>query len=163
MVAVAAGLVVEGLKGFPVSRWIGNLAASVWGVMTSRIAVPVWLLIVMIVLALAFVAAIIVRLRAPRWQTYRRDSFLEIVWHWDYVYDELATSTLTPICPKCSYRMTIVNAAAYVAAPRIRLQCDDCGYARDFAGSWQDLMQRVVNLIDRKVRTGDFAKALPLH
>lgn len=159
-VTVTAGLVVEWLKGFPVSRLVGRVLAWCWGIFIAGITIPVWLFTIVTGLALAFLVASARRLfHSPTdWKQYRRDTFLEINWHWDYLYDEIATSTLVPICPKCGYQMSTFPEAPWAPTPQLTIRCDDCGYARQFDGTLDTLVERIVKLIQRKLRTGEYLK-----
>lgn len=162
-VGITSGIAVEIWKGFPVSRLAGRGFAWIWCLATDHISLPVWLFAIIATFASGFLVALGIRfLRThsePDWTQYTHDTFLDVVWHWDYHSGKVASSRLFPICPKCSYEMKAGPAGAYYQS-RTTLHCEDCGYTHEIEGSVQDLPERVVKLINRMLRTGEYRKRL---
>lgn len=102
---VVAGLVLAALLyifgRIPVGRWI----AAVWRGLVYPVPVPLAILLAMI--GVLLVVGIRAFLRAvgpapPAWLNYRQDTFLGIVWRWDYDGTHIARRSLRPYCPNCS-------------------------------------------------------------
>ncbi len=131
---------------------------------------PLWALVVLFlagpcVLGLRFLllAHQSKRPPSPNHRDYRSDSILEIEWVWQYDGRMIDSFSIAAFCPKqgCSHRLD-QSAKDYdwQASREVGcvLSCPRCGFTSEFPENQQELRRRVAGEIERRIRTGEFAK-----
>ena len=154
--AVLAGLVVEWAKDFPVTSWTWRGLVTLWRWLRGHYVVERWYLGLLFLLAIGFVVwtvgrALVARAQPP-WLEYRKDTFLGLEWHWDYIGARLDPGSLHSYCPRCELRLQFYNASVFAAVPHVGVRCADCGYTKDFEGDIDELRDRLARLIERNIR-----------
>ena len=159
-----AGAIVSYFQG-----WWPSIGLAVTGTISwtqDRSPVPNWLLVILSFCSLVLfgLGAIIVwevifpkRLEAD-WRSYTMDEFFDIRWRWRYGRDD-GVYEVHSFCPRCDYQVYAANASAYRAVARIAYQCDDCSRPLgEFDMSLQEMEDRVVRAIQKKLRTGSWSQ-----
>jgi hypothetical protein len=161
--AVLGGLIVEWTKDFPVLRACLAFITGAWRWLVAPGSLPHWLILVLTLSTAGLIAlsTFLVLRRADPTRTYTSDSFSEIEWQWVYTGDSINPDDVVPICPKCSYQMTFMDASNYAVGPRTVVVCDDCGYRRQFEGNDYAVRERVIKLVQRNLRTGNYRLPSP--
>jgi hypothetical protein len=157
VVAVAAGLVVEWTKDFPVLRWLGRVLVVLVGWLRTPYLVERWYLGVLSLLALALLLVTLRRALPVSnpipWLSYTRDTFLGIEWQWSYTSSgQFDPHSLLAVCPSCQLMLRFGDVATFAAVPRSAVQCPECGFHKEFEGDLASVRDRVTRLAERKVR-----------
>ncbi len=91
----------------------------------------------------------------PDWRGYITDEFFGLIWHWNYYGHDIAS--LACFCPKCSMQVNPQNRSSFTAVDRIGFYCEHCEQDRgEFEESWEDLENKVIRSIQRKLRTNEW-------
>ena len=153
---------------------VTRLVPATWAVVTKAVAwlarqlgvaiiLPAWFVAIM---ALALCILLVRRVVAwwpkgePTWQEYTQDTFLGIVWRWEYssVDDEIIA--LTPYCPEDDTELK-GEFEPDAREPHTRYRCDLCGAAAEFDYSaYQDPRDWVRRQIERKIRSGEWREVV---
>lgn len=92
------------------------------------------------------------------WRYYTTDEFFGIRWRWRYGNDG-GVYGLVSFCPACDYQVYAADASAYIVAPHISYRCEDCDRTLgEFEGTSEELENRVIRAIQKKIRTFTWPK-----
>lgn len=163
-VLIAAGAVGSYFQGF----WptIGAAVTRVVLWIQESTLVPNWLLIILSICTVATLivggvmlwAIIFPEAGGRGWRAYTTDEFFSIRWRWHYGSDG-GVYGLHSFCPACDYQVYAANASAFRAVPRIIYRCEDCGWTlKEFEGTPEELENRVIRAIQKKLRTSTWPK-----
>jgi len=160
VVVVVGGLIVESLKDFPLSRWVGRGARSIWEWLHQPFTVQRWYLYILGGMAVGLVLLAMRRVlgrRQPPWvRTYRSDRFLELDWKWNYWGNQVQEGTVTPFCPRCGTEMVYSRDGPL---GRTIIGCTECNWYPVFEGYPNDIRNRVFRLATRSITTGAWQEA----
>lgn len=156
--AVLGGLIVEWTKDFPVLRAVLTIATSAWRWLLAPGSLPHWLILLLVLSTIALFGLLtsMVLRRADPTNGYTSDTFLDIDWQWVYSNGTIYPDAVVPLCPKCRFQMSFIDASNYSVVPRTAVVCEDCGYSRQFEGNHHAVKERVIKLVQRNLRTGNY-------
>lgn len=124
-------------------------------VFLSVVAVPLWILIILILLSLVLVTLFIKRLQAPHFTSYKEDVFDGMRWRWGYD-SSYQIKSLTPFCLNDD---TVMVHSEDVLGASTFFICETCkSRLGRFRGNYSENIFRVKRQIDRKARNKQFAK-----
>jgi hypothetical protein len=160
LLPIVAGVLVELFTSISVLAFVQRLLTSIAGFFAVSFGTPLWALI------LVFLAGFVVRSWIAKTSKtsipetiYKRDHILGIDWQWGYSSGEVVD--LVPICPQCKYQPPVhrFHIGDYAAAGEgCLIQCDHCGFKKEFDFLTEVLQDRITREIHRKIRTGEFAQ-----
>lgn len=139
-------------------RWVGRQ-------ISTTVMLPLWLLVLLILSGGgAVIAWLAIRASAvPTWRSYRKDRFFGVDWIWEYLGNAVYEPGLLPLCPRCAHQLREQMFPGYGATMNVGLQCEGCGFRTgDLEITSTDLERRVVQAIDRNVRTNAYPDAPPV-
>ena len=173
---VVSAVVVAGLAAlFPAVRALLASAPAHFvychGFYAMPVAVPRWLLVVLITMSVVAAVRIWVSLLS-RWQGrgvpshldgYRTDLVYGVRWRWSYLQEEIHGASLSAHCVECDMELDSRPAAGH-----LRLRCDNdaCGQTHKVLhGEPRETINKVMRHIERRIRTGEWREgdAPPSH
>jgi len=145
--------------GWPaVIKGIGSFFTLVWTWLLKPASLPIWLLIVLGILALCFVGAVaalvfaLLRPSKPEDQHagYTEDVIEGIRWRWSWgAYGPVG---LASFCPDCDYQI-IVRKFQFTDRP-IFFRCEECNRdLKSFEGTVEEFDSKIKRKIDQKARS----------
>jgi len=144
---VVGGFLLNRFEVIPLGRWISTIGR--WLVRPFHVPLIVF---VVIVAALAlFVVRFVGTLKEPLpppWIGYREDTFLDVVWRWQYDGHRLDEHSIGAFCPRCQMRLR-VEAGGYRTV-MTTVCCEDCGFRHEVEGNPKQVLDRVERLIERE-------------
>jgi hypothetical protein len=177
LVGVAIGVLIGWVSGF--FRWLWHVIVatvmalatlwqeSVWPALSAPITLPVWVGLLLALLAVWGASRWLVpfimarRKPAPR-RDYFQDNQLGVVWRWDYgaFGDGPSFSTFKAYCPNCDSEMVREYSFSYDDEFSL-MRCQNCGAgSSNVRGNYDALVGRVHREVERKIRTGDWLKVV---
>jgi hypothetical protein len=155
-----------------VATWTFWHHLLVWGLalvafLFATTAMPNWLVGILLGPALVLIvlaAAVFVRASPNEspdpTRDYCEDHFLGAVWRWRYLNGHEIYSP-TPFCPRCDAQIIPHQTSGYAIVDSIGLACDICsGFKIEFEESWDGLQDKVIRMIQLKIRNGEWINAL---
>ncbi|MCK5133467.1 MAG: hypothetical protein KAR40_15110 [Candidatus Sabulitectum sp.] len=145
---------VSGNWNFPWSAILRFLS-----VFLIKIAIPLWLLIVLSLATLLVIVFLTFVLLSPKnshsaWLQYREDYFYKIYWRWNY--SGSSVSNLVMYCPNRSCDMQMHSIKRPIRGQRFStasVLCPECGpMGDDVAASEDELIKGVIQKIERNIR-----------
>lgn len=160
---------ISGVCASLVASFIFELKPWVWGVewltslltwFKSSVTISVWGLILSF--TIPFIIFVIIKNidSELHWDDYKQDNFFGVRWHWHWGSYGNGIQSLFPLCPNCMYELSEIESV--YMRESTGLQCEKCGFCKDFSINISDLLERVKKEIRRKIRTGEYMKTLKL-
>lgn len=82
-------------------------------------------------------------------EDYVEDKIASVWWEWDaFNFDE----TLTPICPKCMFELSILQPPH----DPCKMVCQRCSFKKNFGDNYDEIKMLVKKEIDRRFRTREY-------
>jgi len=138
---------------------ITNAILAAWQFIFTPILIPLWLLALLSFSAVAIVIIIfVVVFHRETHSDYTSDEFYGVKWRWQY-FDGGSLDEPVPFCVKCDFQLKPTFASSYSAVDHWVYRCENCGHVgADFRESISDFHDRVRRQIQRKLRSGEWAK-----
>ena len=160
ILAVGATVATYFLDWWPV---IGRFISSSYVVALSSASVPVWVIVLVVLLALPtvlFLAALIWKRlfpsqsSPPSWKLYTSDIYFGLRWRWRYL-DEGHIYDMHSFCPHCDFQVYARDVSSYRVISHIAFSCESCGQQLgDFQESLESLENKIKRFIQQKIRNG---------
>lgn len=140
---------------------IGGFANSLIAFTLASTPTPIWLLLVLALLALPmliFIGALVwqsvfpSKAHSPSWQNYTTDIFFGLRWRWKYgtgaqIYDAHT------FCPHCDFQVYAKDISSYRFIDHIAFHCDSCSrHLGEFHESFNSLENKVKRFVQQKLR-----------
>jgi hypothetical protein len=124
-------------------------------------SIPNWqlyLLLLCVVYAAVSVLLLLARPRQPKVTSYRQDTFLDIIWRWSY--QRKMVVDLWCFCPDCNTELVYTYTGSR-SDQETELFCERCDITKlRHDGDKTYLLNRVIRLIERKIRTEEWKTSL---
>ncbi|WP_310447197.1 hypothetical protein [Thiobacillus sp.] len=165
---VIAGLIVAAVLGAisfvpGAFKWVSEVATNFWSHLRGTSEFPNWslyLLALMSIHTLVYLAARVIKPKGPNVATYNHDTFLDLKWRWSYISGLPANAWA--FCPHCDTMLVYSEVGSRFDPDRKTvLTCETCN--RDLLhheGGKDYLVQKIHRQIDRKIRTGEWQSAV---
>ena len=162
---ILAVLLSPWLRGLilTVLGWGWHGVVFVGGSLFRSIAVPVWLLVIVTVLAMFPIVRAVRAFRRRKGgpSTYTEDSIFGVVWRWRYRSGGVDAK---PFCPKCDLELVPLeqrydscDAGRVFPADFTHFACENCRIKSEkFDGGVSYALDRVEREIRRRIRTGEW-------
>jgi len=159
-VAILALLSFIGTWALDLLPPVTNGLVSAWNWVMTDVAIPMWLLLLLLVptglLVVAVSSALLEKVRSnpenmPEWKKYTSDHFFGARYEWQWSrYNE--PEHFVPFCTMCDAMMTQFVSPSFMS-PTVQLICESCGHKGvEVEGSRGDLKRKVIINIDRNAR-----------
>ena len=141
--------------------WLNNSYQIALDHLVEIHTIPNWafyLLLLCVLYVAVSLCVLMVKPRQPKVTSYRQDNFLDIIWRWSYQ----RKMPVDPwcFCPDCNTEL-IYNYTGSRENQETELFCETCNIAKlRHDGDTTYLINRVLRLIERKIRTGEWKKGL---
>jgi hypothetical protein len=160
LLPILAGILVELFTSISVLSFVLNVFRAIFNFFGITFSVPLWILILIFLLGVIVPIIISGRKKTPSLESsYTNDNIYGINWQWHYYSGDIFG--LVPICPRCKYQPPIrrFDIGGFQAASEGTLiQCDHCGFKKQFDFPPEILEDRITREIHRKIRTGEYVR-----
>lgn len=120
------------------------------------ITLPLWGLILLCFSGLSvFILVrlfIIYKKKDPDWKQYTEDKIFDVNWEWECINNNVGYN-IYPFCPNCGSKLE-VNIENGLR--EYLLTCGYCGYKKYLGYDYDKFKKKVLNEIDRRVKTGEY-------
>ena len=150
----------------PILDWGGRAVSTLWRSLSVPITLPFWLAGVLGAIAISALALWFLVLRetrrVPTYKNYKRDYLLNVVWRWDWERSGVVSPWC--FCPVCDTVLVYASGWGYEHNDQkwvTKLFCETCSTRRgQHDGDRNDLVNRALRQIDRKLRSGEWKKVV---
>ena len=153
-------------------HWIGRGFDACWNFAVSPVKISAWLLVLLVLMALALIVGVtydlVISRREPSSNDYIKDTFDGLIWRWRYTYGGGIKDPWC-FCPECdgilSYSVEDVSSFHEVGCRwATNLFCDHCDrIVSTLPGDQNNIVHRIERLIDRKIRVGEWREVVAQH
>lgn len=141
-------------------RWIFVKIQTFWIWFTSSVSVPVWVVALLALVALAAITLFGVVIFAARRSSgstrdivsdYFEDTFFGMVWRWSYFNHEIVD--LSSFCPRCDMQVYPTRGSSSWALDFAEYSCGECGVElHRFEFGKDEVERQVILRIHQKIR-----------
>jgi hypothetical protein len=144
-----------------VSPWLNDTYLFVHTHLIATYTIPNWMLYLLLLCVLYVAVSFLILCVKPRQAkvtSYKQDTFLDIIWRWSY-------QRKVPVdpwcfCPDC-YTELVYSYTGSRSHQETELFCETCNITKlRHDGDKNYLINRVIRLIERKIRTEEWKTAL---
>ncbi len=141
--------------------WLNNSYLIIQNHLLKLYIIPNWIFYLLLLCVLYVAVSLIVLMvkpRQPKVTSYKQDYFLDIIWRWSYQ----RKMPVDPwcFCPDCKTEL-IYNYTGSRENQETELFCETCNVAKlRHDGDTTYLTNRVLRLIERKIRTGEWKEGM---
>ena len=142
-------------------QWLDESYHLIRSHLLATYTLPNWafyLLLFCVLYVAVSLCVLFVKPREEKVTSYKQDTFLDIVWRWSYHRN----APVDPwcYCPDCKNEL-IYNYTGSRENQETELFCESCNVAKlRHDGDTTYLVNRILRLIERKIRTGEWKEAI---
>lgn len=144
-----------------VLQWLNESYLLIHNNLFETYTMPNWLfylLLLSVFYVVVSLCVLFVKPREAKVTSYKQDMFLDIIWRWSYQRKEPVDPWC--FCPDCKTEL-IYNYTGSRENQETELFCETCNVAKlRHDGDTKYLMNRVLRLIERKIRTGEWKEVI---
>ncbi len=166
LASLIAGMILEKFTPYKIVTFAVDKFILFFAFLTNKINIPMYFLVAFIIIAAIVIVKSIILLIKPKFHRYKSDKIFGIKWEWSYdsfsrQLNPSSFDSVDPFCPKCDMRLIYLNDSDWDGIDNIAVHCEKCDLHKTFEGKdIYDLEASVKNEIERRVRSGEYKKAL---